>query len=223
MAMAMVMADRAQDQILILNRVVRLRSWQPQLSASSICIIYLTKRIKFAIINLVQIKHKIIYKGGKMNTRAKWTIGGLLTLFLILGFTVPIKEQVYTEKELYMATEKYIGSEPYNATETYTVDVNYTYIAPCLEQYNYDGCCRPPGVPGNMIGSYQYPKPGDPAYYPYAKRPVDYCEYRGTRPETRTRTVIKYRDVVKTREAPAIRTVTKKRTVPLLDFTSPPN
>ena len=152
-----------------------------------------------------------------MTTGKKWSIVGIIGVILIFILcVVPLKTEAYTVKELYTVTETYIEKQPYEATEEYTVNVPYTYTAPCTEtgpSYGYE-CCRPPGSPGGIA---PYPSLGDPAYNPYAYRPVvRYCEYTGTRPEARTRIITKVRNVSKTRTVPQVRDVVKYRKVAII-------
>jgi hypothetical protein len=164
-----------------------------------------------------------------MNKGTRWIIGisAAIIIFLIFGFTVPVKTQAYTDKEIVWVTEKYIEKEPYEVTEEEQVPVKYTYTAPCEEKpprYGYK-CCEPlNGWVGSPGGRASPPTPGDPAYNPYMNQALlerayigafGMCEYEGIRWETRTRTVTKVREVEKTRIVPTSRTVTKYRTVPL--------
>ncbi len=146
------------------------------------------------------------------------TVAVILVLFLIFGFTVPVKDFSYNENVPYEVTETYQVQEPYTATETYTekepytdieyytnyvtVNVPYTVTYPC-------GGWQPPRPPGPIP-----PGPRPPIPPP---QPPQMCTRTEYHPKVQavqgSKEVTKYRDVTKQREVIKIRTVDKTRQV----------
>ena len=165
-----------------------------------------------------------------MDTGAKWVLVVVCILFLgflILGFTVPVKIQSYTEQEAFTDYRTRIEKEPYNVTETYSEPYTervtkyrqecytVTVQVPCGTYVCGQDCCprpRPEPCPPQdcqpRICTRYCPEPQ------LTCNPVPYTE-EVTRYREKQRTVTKWRDKQVTEPFTNYRIVTKYRKVPL--------
>ncbi len=171
------------------------------------------------------------------------TIAVLFILFLIFGFTVPVKDVSYDVQVQYNDTETYQVQEPYSDTEQYTVQEPYTdieyytdYITVNVPYLVNVPCPRPP-MPGPGLvppgprppippGGVRPPLPPPPGpqmctitrYHNETQAVSKSREVTKYRDVTKTRSVTKYRTVDKTRTVIKVRTETRWKKVPLFNF-----
>lgn len=159
-----------------------------------------------------------------MSTEARWgfiVVCILFVLFLVFGFTVPVKIQSYTEQEAFTDYRTRIEKEPYEVTETYSAPYTATVIkyrqecytatvqVPCGTYVCGQDCYpQPPQDCRHLICTRYCPEPQISCNsVPY---PEEITKYREAQ-----RTVTKWRDKEVTEPFTNYRTTIKYRSVPL--------